>query len=305
MAFLKKSQVADFFLNEENPYSKKRTIKAIHVAAVLGVFAIFVLIAGSLLEKKDNEARATIQAAKDAKSTTTPPPGTQSTSSDNQGYVSLNAGGMGSRSSMGGQRQVSASQIIKRGESSADTLPIGTQVSVQLTGRVESMDTNSPVTAVLLQDALSPVQALVIPKGTMVIGTGQLDVNRERLQIRFHTFVLPGGQQYSVSGLAMMPDGSSGLIGDFSSGQLKRNVSQFLGNFVGGLAQGMKDKSSSGQLGIPIEEGSLKNGVLNGVAHSSLDYAKSTSEQIGQTGASITVKSGTRFTLYLEREFHP
>lgn len=305
MAFLKKSQVADFFLNEENPYSKKRTIKAIHVAVVLGVFAVFVLVAGSLLEQKDNEARATIQAAKDAKSTTSPPPGAQSTSNDNQGYVSLNAGGMGSRPNMGGQRQVSASQIIKRGESSADTLPIGTQVSVQLMGRVESMDTNSPVTAVLLQDALSPVQALVIPKGTMVIGTGQLDVNRERLQVRFHTFVLPEGQQYSLSALAMMPDGSSGLIGDFSSGQLKRNVSQFLGNFVGGLAQGMKDKSSGGQLGIPIEEGSIKNGVLNGVAHSSLDYAKSTSEQIGQTGASITVKSGTRFNLYLEREFHP
>lgn len=305
MAFLKRRQVADFFLNEENPYSKKRTIKAVHVALTLGVFAVFVLIAGSILEQRDNQARVIAQAAKDAKSTAVPPPGTQSPSSDNQGFVSLNAGAMGSRPSTGGQRQASATQIIKRGESFADTLPIGTQLSVQLTGRVESMDTNSPVTATLLQDALSPAQALVIPRGTTVIGTGQLDVNRERLQVRFHTFVLPEGQQYNLSGLAMMSDGSSGLVGEFSSGQLKRNVSQFLGNFVGGLAQGMKDKSPSGQLGIPVEAGSLKNGILNGVAQSSLDYAKSASEQIGQTGASITVNSGTKFTLYLEREFHP
>lgn len=305
MAFLKKSRVADFFLNEENPYSKKRTIKMIHVVGVLGFLALGVLILGSVFEKRDNELRVAAEVAKETKASTSTPAG--AATAQNSGYVSLPTkfGSMGGPSSGSGRRQASASQIIQRGESSADTLPIGTRILVQLIGNVESTDANSPVQAVLLEDALSPAQSIVIPKGTTVIGSGQLDANRERLQVRFHTFVFPEGQQFTVSGLATMPDGSSGLEGDFSSGQFKRNVSQFLGNFVGGLAKGMTDKTSNGQLGIPVEPGSLKNGVLNGVAQSSMNYAKASSEQMGQVGASIRVKSGARFQVYLEREFHP
>lgn len=308
MSWFKKSEVGEFFLNEAHPYSKKRTIKLSHVAIVISGLTVIVLALGSIFEKRAETEREANKAAKEAKSNSEVPGNApagsraQGSGSQQNGYLSLQSTYGGRPVSTG--RQLTATQIIKRGESAVDVLPVGTQIKVELVGRVESTDSNSPVTALILQDAFSPVEALVIPRGTKVIGNGQLDTGRERLQVHFHTLVFPEWEQYSISGLAAMLDGSSGLEGDFSSGAFKRNASQFIGNFVGGLAEGMKDRTSVGQIGIPFEPGSLKNGVLNGVADSSLNYAKTSSEKMGQSGASIKVNGGLPFVLYLEREFH-
>jgi Bacterial conjugation TrbI-like protein len=302
VAWLKRTQVADFFLNEEHVYSKKRTIKIKHVGIVFGGLAILVFILGAIFDERAKREITATEAKKEAGATTTPSSSVK-TSSDGSGYLSLPSLNMGgARPSM--QRQRSATQIIKRGENAADVLPMGSGISVELIGRVESTDASSPVQAIVLQDVLSPVQALVIPKGTKVIGNGQLDANRERLQVRFHTLVFPEGEQYGISGLAAMPDGSSGLLGDFSSGAFKRNASQFIGTFLGGVAEGLKDRTAVGALGIPLEPGGLKNGVLNGVVQSTQNYTKSQTEQMGQGGASIRVPPGTRFVLFLDREFH-
>lgn len=306
MAWFKKTNVSEFFLNEAHPYSRKRTIKIQHVGIVFAVLAVLVIGLSTVLEKRGEAERSQSQAAKDAKTgmNVSGNASAQSAHGDQGGYMTLHSTMSGRAGSGGSGRQYSASQIIKRGQSAGDVLPIGSQIQAQIVGRVESADSNSPVTAVVLSDALSPVQALVIPKGTKVIGSGQLDQQRERLQVRFHTLVFPEGQQYAISALATMPDGSSGLEGRFSSGAFKRNVSQFVGNFVSGLAQGMKDRTAVGQLGIPLESGSLKNGALNGLADASSNYTKSTAEKMGQTSASISVPSGVQFVLYLEREFH-
>lgn len=305
MAWFKKTNVGEFFLNEAHPYSRKRTIKIQHVGIVFAVLAVLVIVLSTALEKRGEAERSQTQAAKDAKADMSVSGNTAQGSQDTHGgYMTLQSAFSGRGGGGGSGRQYSASQIIKRGSSAGDVLPIGSQIQAQLVGRVESADSNSPVTAVLLSDALSPVQALVIPKGTKVIGSGQLDAQRERLQVRFHTLVFPEGEQYAISALAVMPDGSSGLEGRFSSGALKRNVSQFVGNFVSGLAEGMKDRTATGQLGIPFEKGSLKNGALNGLADASSNYAKSTTEKMGQASASISVASGVQFVLYLEREFH-
>lgn len=305
MAWFKKTNVGEFFLNEAHPYSRKRTIKILHVGIVFAVLAVLVIVLSTVLEKRSEAERGQIQAAKDAKSDMSVSGITSAQGSQNTqgGYMTLQSAFSG-RGGGGSGRQYSATQIIKRGSSAGDVLPIGSQIHAQIVGRVESADSNSPVTAIVLSDALSPVQALVIPKGTKAIGSGQLDTQRERLQVRFHTLVFPEGEQYAISALAVMPDGSSGLEGRFSSGALKRNVSQFVGNFVSGMAEGMKDRTAVGQLGIPLESGSLKNGALNGLADASSNYAKSTTEKMGQTSASISVASGVQFVLYLEREFH-
>lgn len=309
MSLFKKTQVADFFLNQENPYSKKRTLKIAHIGAAFSLLAAVVLVAGSALEKRDNENREKAQANLEIKDNErqAQAQGVQAGAAQDR-YVSIsqNIGMSGSRG--GGRstqnRQVNASQIIQPGASFGGTLPMGSQIRAQILGQVESADSNSPVTALITADAMSPLDAMIIPKGTRVIGSGQLDPRRERLQVRFHTLVFPEGQQFSVSALAMMSDGSSGLAGNFSSGNFRKNASRFLGNFIGGLAQGMKDKTSTGQLGIPMETGGLKNGVLNGIADSSTSYAKTTTDEMAQSGASIIIKDGTLFSLYLEREFH-
>jgi hypothetical protein len=303
VAWLKRTHVADFFLNEEHVYSKKRTIKIKHVGIVFGGLAVLVFIFGAIFDERAKRELSVLEAKKEAGAASTPPSNSANAASQSSGYLSLPSLSMGgARPST--QRSRSATQIIKRGENAADVLPMGSGISVELIGRVESTDASSPVQAIILQDVLSPVQALVIPKGTKAIGNGQIDANRERLQVRFHTLVFPEGEQYDISGLAAMPDGSSGLAGDFSSGAFKRNASQFIGTFIGGVAEGLKDRTAVGALGIPLEPGGLKNGVLNGVVQSTQNYTKSQTEQMGQGGASIKVPSGTRFVLFLDREFH-
>lgn len=304
MAWLKRNQVADFFLNEEHVYSKKRSIKIKHVLWVLGALAVLVFVLGSIFDEKAKREQSVASARKDAQSTTSVPTSVAHTSSS-QTSLSLTSSYM----SLGGghasaQRQRSATQIIKRGENAADVLPIGSRIQVALIGQAESADSSNPLEALILEDTLSPAQVLVIPKGTHVIGSGQLDPSRERLVARFHTAAFPDGQQFGISGLAAMPDGSSGLAGDFSSGAFKRNSSQFIGTFIGGLAEGLKSRTAVGQIGIPFEQGGLKNGVLNGVVQSTQSYTKSQTEKMGQASASLKVPAGLQFVLYLDREFH-
>lgn len=308
MSKVGRKNVADFFLNEEHVYSKKRTIKLKHVGIVFGALVVLVFVLGAVFDGQSKREHLAEEAKKDLKDQASvaeslPHSGPQP---ESDRYLTLSSmqdrrgGGGGSYS----QRQRNASQIIKRGENSADTLPVGSVFSVQLLGKVESTDNNSPVQAVVLEDVLSPLQALVIPKGTRVIGNGQLDTTRERLQVRFNTLVFPEGEQFSISGLAAMMDGSSGLTGDFSSGTFRRHASQLVGTFVGGLAQGLKDRKAGGGLGLPMEEGSVKNGLLNGLTNSAESYAKAEAENMGRGGASIRVPAGTRFILFLEQEFH-
>jgi hypothetical protein len=301
----KRERVASFFLNEANPYSKKRTFKIWHLAGVLAALAVAVMAVGSYLDNRAKREHATLEAAKAAARNVIQlaASGGSSPSAKTQGYVDNFVPENGGRSPRAGNRQYNASQLIKRGGGFVDVLPMGSVVRVRLLGKVESADSNSPVTAVVLDDAVSPSQISVIPKGTRVIGSGQVDQKRERLQVRFHSLVFPEGEQFSFSGLATMPDGSSGLVGDYSSGAFRKHASQFVGSFVGGVADGMKDRSV-GQIGIPFEPGTLKNGALNGVAQSSLDYAKTSSEEFGHAQATISVPSGQDFILYLEQEFH-
>lgn len=308
MSKVGRKNVADFFLNEEHVYSKKRTINLKTVGLVFGALVVLVFVLGAIFDGQSKRERLATEAKKDLKEQTSvaeslPKHGEKP---EMDRYLSLSSipDRRGSGGSSFSQKQRNASQIIKRGENSADALPVGSVFSVQLIGKVESTDSNSPVQAVVLEDVLSPLQALVIPKGTRAIGSGQLDPTRERLQVRFHTLVFPEGEQFSISGLAAMLDGSSGLAGDFSSGTFRRHASQLVGTFVGGLAQGLKDRSAAGSLGLPMEQGSVKNGLLNGVTQSAESYAKTEAEQMGKGGASIRVAAGTRFVLFLEQEFH-
>ena len=308
MSIIKKEKVADFFLSEANPYSQKRSIKGSHVGGVFAVLALLVMGLGSYFDSK-NAKEHEISEAKKAVEDTSKVSGAGMTSDTNQAnqYVSLKSSYQGTGGPYGGGggggRQFSASQIIKRGESPYDVLPMGTLVRVRLMGRVESADQKSPVIAVVTESSLSPGGTEVIPRGAKVIGQGQIEAARERLQVSFNTIVFPEGEQYSFSGVAAMPDGSSGVTGEFSSGKFKRYASQFVGNFIDGMAEGLKDRQSAGQMGIPFEPGNLKNGALNGVAQSSLEFAKSSSEEMGRATPSMQLHEGQEFVIYLSREF--
>ncbi|MBI3557955.1 MAG: TrbI/VirB10 family protein [Deltaproteobacteria bacterium] len=315
---LRPKPVDQYFLEEKCPFSQKRELKAknlkIAFAVVLVVGVAFVLFAGGNAEREWKQSEEAKTKADDLTNRGRPPQrsGDGSVSMDSDwGQGRKDAGGVsyGGRAAGGGSsnRQYSASQIVRGSPDGAGNgfgLPMGSTLRVRLLNKLLSSDASQPVIAEVLEDAVWRNSAL-IPAGARAMGTASFDDAAKRLQIRFHTFVYPEGDQHPVSALALASDGSSGLAGDYHSGTTQKEVGRFLGNFVGGLADGMKDRQAGGQSGLGLEPGSIKNGILNGVTVSSLDQAKAFSEGMQNVRPYLEVPGGTVFVLYFEKEYSP
>src|ERR1035437_5159184 len=123
----KKVRIAGFFLNEAHPYSKKRTIKIVHVVGVLVIMAVVVLAIGSYFDRTAAHEREVAEAAKAAaRGTSQTGVGLgQAAAESNHSYLDNSVPGYGN-SKRGGNRQYNASQLIKRGGGFGDVLPMGT-----------------------------------------------------------------------------------------------------------------------------------------------------------------------------------
>ena len=89
-------------------------------------------------------------------------------------------------------------------------LPVGTEIIAHTTGAISS-GLESPVVAVVDR----PIQlgnTMVIPQGSRVIGQTAGAV-KDRVNVRFTSVVLPDDREMPFSGLALMKDGSAGLVG--------------------------------------------------------------------------------------------
>ena len=96
-------------------------------------------------------------------------------------------------------------------------LPVGTEIIAHTTNAISS-GLESPVVAVVDR----PIQlgnTTVIPEGARVIGQTAGAV-KNRVNVRFASVVLPNDREMSISGLALMKDGSAGLVGKIKG---KRN----------------------------------------------------------------------------------
>ncbi len=294
-----KIQLDKYFMEEACPYTKRRKLKSkpfkiLGVATV--VVGILVILATPSQEaKKENSSTESTQ-SQSGQSTA------GNSRADDTFYQEYRLGSVGSGRP---PRQYGASQLVRRGEGNdGDKLPMGSTIPAKLLNSVLSSDSNSPVMAEISEEIYWK-NSVMIPAGTKAIGQGTLDDGTERLQVRFHTLVHPEGQQHSISALALLGDGSSGIAGDFHSRSFPKQAGRFAGTFVGGLAQGLKDKDSRGQAGIVFEPGSLKNGILNGIAASSLDQANALANDSERLKPYLEVPGGTQFLLYLEREYSP
>ena len=310
-----------YFLGEMNAYSKRRPINLITVAWIVGVCAaLFVFGAiyfGTEAEKKDhaavpdfsvhttspvslvNQGVALGQGDAKTKGNTAVFPGGGAGTSETSLGIGKVIGGAFARHS--------ANQVIRRSAGGGDPgsqLPMGQVIAVKLVNSILSTDAATPVIAEVIDDIYAH-NILSIPAGSRVIGAAQYDEKSRRILLRFNTFVYPDGDQHSVQALGMMADGSAGLEGDYHSGESNRQIGRFLGHFASGMADGMKERQASGQFGMAYEPGSLKNGVLNGVALSAEDQAKATTEDLNSTKPIMTLASGQPFVLFLEREYIP
>jgi hypothetical protein len=89
-------------------------------------------------------------------------------------------------------------------------LPAGTQIVAHTTNAISSA-LESPVVAVV-DRAVQLGDTVVIPEGSHVVGHTAGSV-KDRVNVRFASVVLPDDREMVISGLALMKDGSAGLVG--------------------------------------------------------------------------------------------
>ncbi len=89
-------------------------------------------------------------------------------------------------------------------------LPVGTEIVAHTTNAISS-GLESPVVAVV-DRSVQLGNTVVVPEGTHVIGRTAGAV-KDRVNVRFTSVVLPNDREVPISGLALMKDGSAGLVG--------------------------------------------------------------------------------------------
>jgi hypothetical protein len=308
-----KEKVAPYFVEEASPFSKKLKFKTANIKRV-GFGVVALLIVGLLFWGEDPRQKPQVVVPTFQVQDVGNPQGQFKTKPpDQMGHfastITGGVGGIGYGISRAGapSRNHNANQVVRRGANGTDPdsqLPMGFAVPVKLVNAIYSGNTGSPVVAEVIDD-VSGHTGVSIPAGTRVIGEANFDESSERIKVRFHTFVYPEGDQHGVQGLGLMGDGSSGLDGDYHSGNGTRQLGRFMGTFIGGLAQGMVTMQSGGPFASPVQEGSVRNGLLNGVALSAQDQTKMITDQLSQAKPSMSLPAGTQFLLYLEKEYSP
>ncbi len=311
---MKKLTIDQYFFTETCPYTQKRKLKTKNVKTA-SIVIIVGLILGVLFFGENAENTSINVSRSDQHHlyiATTPAQSTEGSIQMGSSLVDLKAGsfeGANTGFRVGStrlQRQYTSSQLVKNGTHSIGglTLPMGTTFPAQIINTLLSSDPAQPVIA-QINDSVFWRNSEFIPAGTQALGNASFNETSQRMQVRFHTLVYPSGDQHAISGLALLADGSSGIPGEYHSGELLKQTGRFAGNFVGGLADGIKDKQQAGWPGGSINVGSLKNGVLNGLTLSAMDQAKRLSEEAQQTKAYLEVSSGVVFYIYLEKEYQP
>jgi type IV secretory pathway VirB10-like protein len=89
-------------------------------------------------------------------------------------------------------------------------LPSGTEIIAHTTNAISS-GLESPVIAIV-DRSVQLGSSVVIPQGARVIGFTAGAV-KDRINVRFTSLILPNNHEVAISGLALMKDGSAGLMG--------------------------------------------------------------------------------------------
>lgn len=196
-------------------------------------------------------------------------------------------------------RELSASQVVKQqGGGLGFGLASGTTIAVRLLNRIVTSDSRNPVIAVVTTEASSP-SGFSLAVGTKVLGNAQGEPGSERVQVNFHTLVFENGGEQAFNGVATMPDGSSGITGEYHSQMLKKEGGRFISKFIGGFADGFKDREK-GTL-RPFEPGNLKNAALSGISESASEQAKTHETDMKNVNPYVSVEPGTSFMIFLEK----
>ena len=200
--------------------------------------------------------------------------------------------------------------VTKEGKKfSEDFAPFGRLIPCELVITVDSSSIQTPIVGLVTEDIFHHGQ-LIIPAGTEVHGTAQVDRARERIASNGRwTLVWQSGQELNVTGLALdrdrdaetggwgITDGSAGLRGKLLKTDNLAEVKLYIAALLSGAAEAFTDKqvSAFGTFALP----SLQNAPLKG-AQAVLDrYAQQILTAIERDGFYVRVPAGKQFYLYI------
>jgi hypothetical protein len=194
-------------------------------------------------------------------------------------------------------------------ELSEDFAPFGRLIQCELIVTVDSSSINTPVIGLVTENVYHHGH-LIIPVGTEVHGSAQVDRVRERIASDGRwTLVWQSGEELRVSGLALdrekdadgdgwgITDGSAGLRGRLIKRDDLAEIKMFAATLLSGAAEAFTEKRATafGSFAIP----SLTNAPLQG-AQSVLDrYANQIQQSIERDGFYVRVPAGKQFYLYV------
>ena len=192
---------------------------------------------------------------------------------------------------------------------SEDFAPFGRLVSCELIITVDSSSIQTPIIGLVTEDIFHHGQ-LIIPAGTEVHGTAQLDHARERIASNGRwTLVWQNGEELTVSGIALdrerdsdtgtwgITDGSAGLRGHLLKTDNLAEVKLFIASLLSGAAEAFTQKQVSpfGTYALPT----LENAGLQGAQNVLDRYAQQILQTIERDGFYVRVPAGKQFYLYI------
>lgn len=291
-------KIDQYFMTSDAPNGRVQRfdLKKARTALIgLGLFLLLVILA--LPNGNEKQAPAAVSATDKISATTGSAYNDSAKNGDFYLSTAASAGSQGYGALNGRQR--SASQIVKSdGDGSILGLPSGSSISAAILNRIVTSEPRSPVVAVVT-GTTSGTSGIDIPVGTKVLGIAEASSGSDRVQINFHTMVYENGQEVPVKAVAVMPDGSNGIAGEFHSQMLEKESGRFLSHFAAGFANGYKDREAGGV--FPLEPGNLKNAALGGISESASEQAKAYGEQLKSVRPFVSVEPGTKFLIFFAK----
>ncbi len=279
----KKEKLESVFLTEKNRYSKKKNLKVKNIVVVLSLALLAILVLGIIFEKK--EIRTREQPTNYFNNLPHKNPSLLSKYKEPE-YDDI--------------KIEDAPKPITKTSFSKDAL-IGSKQAVELLGKVISNSRGVvPIRVKTITHKNSKDYELDfrLKEGTLLLGKGRVDRLSKRLHITFHSLLIKG-KRISIQAKAFMEDGTFGVKGEYNSGELKKYGSRFGSNFIGGVSQGLKEKTIT-KSGNVLELGGLKNAILNGLSLSFLDFAQDKARGNENPSAVIIIPDKTKFFVYFE-----
>ncbi|MEQ1664559.1 MAG: TrbI/VirB10 family protein [Bdellovibrionales bacterium] len=193
-------------------------------------------------------------------------------------------------------------QVISRKDAARSeyVIPSGSRVMVVLDGNLNSELTQSPVVSIL-KNGFSFQGRTLLPAGSKILGRVGPGQDSDRISVNFDQVVFPNGHQMAITGVAMMPDGSPGVVGEFHSGRGYKIAGALGSSFLAGAAAALQTNQVN-MLGLEAPKGSTRNAILNGVAQSALEQGRRFGEEAQNQQGYVIVPTGTSFQIYIDRE---